>query len=64
MVVVVGLSGGRRQPWWLWRWQWVEGKRCVVVLEKVDHKKKTMNKEHKEKTMNKEHKEKKKGTNE
>ena len=26
MVVVVGLSGGRRRPRWLWWWQWVVGK--------------------------------------
>ena len=43
MVAAMGLSGGRR---WL-RWQWVEGKRCVVVLEKVGHKENNGNKQHK-----------------
>ena len=31
MVVVMGLSGGRRQLQWLWQWQWVEGKMCGGV---------------------------------
>ena len=43
MVAAMGLSGGQRRL----RWQWVEGKRCVVVLEKVGHKENNGNKQHK-----------------
>ena len=61
MVAAMGLSGGQR---WL-RWQWVEGKRCVVVLEKVGHKENNRNKQHKKEkkgTMNSELKKEKSGT--